>query len=86
MTTPGPNGITAEEQLEELREAVLNDWVIVTSHSTDALRAMQSTVSWRITRPLRTFRTYTSKSKELGVLPAGRLAAALIARKLGGRG
>lgn len=75
-----------EQQLRELRDAVLNDWILVTSHSTNAIRAMQSTFSWRVTRPLRTVRTLSSKAQEVGLVPAGQLAAGMIARKLrGGR-
>jgi hypothetical protein len=76
----------AERQLSELRDAVLDDWILITSHSTDALRAMQSTVSWRVTRPLRVVRTYSYKSREIGLASTGRLAAHALASKLGRRG
>jgi hypothetical protein len=73
---------TTEQQLVELRDAVLDDWILVTSHSTDALRAMQASLSWRVTRPLRVFRTFSFKAREIGVVPTGRLAAHAIASRL----
>ena len=81
--TPEPS---AEQQLEELRDAVLDDWILVTSHATDAIRSMQATVSWRVTRPLRTFRVLSYKAKDIGLVPTGQLAAVAIARRLRGRG
>lgn len=82
---PTTGQLTAEQQLTELRDAVLGDWILVTSHSTDALRAIHSTVSWRVTKPLRAFRRFSIKANEVGVVPAGRLAAEIVARRLGAR-
>lgn len=76
---------TAEEELAQLREAVLDDWLTVTSDVTDALRDIQQTVSWRVTKPLRAARTFSNKVKEVGVLPASRLAAVEVARRAGRR-
>lgn len=73
----------AEVELVELREAVLEDWIFVTSRVSGALRAMQHTVSWRITRPLRVFRRFSYRAREIGVVDAGQLAAVALARKLG---
>jgi hypothetical protein len=72
----------AERDLDELRDAVLDDWLTVTSNVTDALQAIQQTVSWRVTRPLRTAKLFSNKAKEVGVVPAGRLAAVEVARRL----
>ena len=76
---------SAERDLEELREAVLDDWLTVTSNVSDALRDIQQTVSWRVTRPLRAAKTFSRKAEEVGVVPAGRLAAVEVARRLGRR-
>ncbi|BDZ51513.1 hypothetical protein GCM10025867_37540 [Frondihabitans sucicola] len=74
---------SAEDDLNELREAVLDDWLRVTSSVTDAVREMQSTLSWRITRPLRLVRMVQRKVDEFGVVPAAQLSAAAIAKRLG---
>ncbi|WP_346233420.1 hypothetical protein [Parafrigoribacterium mesophilum] len=73
----------AEAELVELREAVLDDWIFVTSRVSGALRAMQHTLSWRITRPLRVFRKFSYKAREVGVVDAGQLAAVALARRFG---
>jgi len=75
--------LTAEQELEQLRDAVLDDWLLVTSAVTDALRDMQQTLSWRVTRPLRRFRTLQRKVESVGIVPAGQLAAAELARRIG---
>jgi hypothetical protein len=72
---------TPEQELDQLREAVLDDWLIVTSSVTDYLRDMQTTFSWRVTRPLRLVRRYQRRAGEIGVVPAGQLAAVALARK-----
>jgi hypothetical protein len=79
----GSEGVSAEEELEQLRDAVLDDWLLVTSAVTDALRDMQQTLSWRVTRPLRRFRTLQRKVEAVGIVPAGQLAAAELARRIG---
>lgn len=72
-----------EAELDELREAVLDDWLIVTTRNVDAIRAMQRTVSWRITRPLRMMRVMQRRASEVGYLRASQLAAVRVAEKLG---
>lgn len=72
-----------QAELEELREAVLTDWILVTTRNVDALRAMQQSVSWRITRPLRVLRVFQRKASDLGYIRAGQLAAARVAEKVG---
>lgn len=74
-----------EARLNELRDAVLADWVRVTADHAGALRDMQNSLSWRITRPLRLARTYQMKASEAGVLEATRIAAAMVASKVGAR-
>ena len=74
---------TAEAELSELREAVLADWIIVTSRAGITLRAMQATVSWRVTRPLRLFRMFSNHAKETSLADASQLAAVRIASRLG---
>jgi len=77
-------------ELEELREAVLEDWLLVTTRNVDVIRklqgtvrAMQRTVSWRVTRPLRLFRSFQFKATEIGYFRAGQLAAVRVAEKFG---
>ncbi len=70
-------------ELDELREAVLEDWILVTTRNVDAIRAMQRTVSWRVTRPLRIFRVFQRKASEVGYVRAGQLAAVRVAEMLG---
>ncbi len=86
MSVPEPDRLdasSAESDLRELREAVLDDWLRVTSSVTDAVTEIQSTVSWRVTRPLRLTRMMQRKVSEIGVVPASRLAAVALAKRLG---
>ena len=73
----------AEAELAELREAVLDDWIIVTSSLGNTLTAMQNTLSWRITKPLRLCRKFGKKVNQVGLADAGQLAAVAVARKIG---
>jgi hypothetical protein len=77
-------------ELDELREAVLEDWIVITTRNVDAIRAMQgsirameSTLSWRVTRPLRLFRSVQLRASQIGYVRASQLAAARLAEKLG---
>lgn len=70
-------------ELDELREAVLEDWIVVTTRNFEAIREMQHTVSWRVTRPLRVFRVFQRKAFEIGYARATQLAAQRVAAKLG---
>lgn len=71
-----------EAELTELRDAVLEDWVLVASHATDALRSIQSTVSWRVTKPLRATKIFQNKVEEVGATRAAQIAAAQVAARL----
>jgi hypothetical protein len=73
----------AEAELVELRQAVLEDWILVTSRAGQTQRAMERTLSWRITRPLRLVRIFSAKAKEIGLPEASQLAAVTLARRLG---
>lgn len=77
-----PDGGSPEAELVELRAAVLDDWLIVTSSVTDYLRDMTMTFSWRVTRPLRMARKYQRKAAEIGYVPASQLAAVALARRV----
>lgn len=70
-------------ELEELREAVLEDWILMTTRNVDAIRAIQRTFSWRVTRPLRVFRVFQRKASDVGYIRASQLAAGRVAEKLG---
>lgn len=78
-----PASTTADSDLQELREAVLDDWLVVTTSVTGALHDIQQTVSWKVTRPLRLGRLLQRKVSEVGAVPASQLAAAALARRLG---
>lgn len=73
----------SEAELAELRDAVLDDWLVVTTSVTGALHDIQQTVSWKVTKPLRLGRLLQKKVGEVGVVPASQLAAAAVARRLG---
>lgn len=79
------DGDRVQRDLDELREAVLDDWLVITSSGGDALSALQNSVSWRITRPLRMFRRFEKKMREVGFVPAAQLTAVSLARRLGER-
>jgi phage gp36-like protein len=72
-----------DADLAELREAVLDDWLRVTSSVTDAVTEIENTLSWRVTRPLRLARILQRKVGEVGVIPASQLAATAVAKRLG---
>ncbi len=75
--------VKLKAELDELREAVLDDWILVTTRNVDAIRAMQRTVSWRVTRPLRIFRGFQRRAADIGYVTASQLAAVRVAEKLG---
>ena len=74
---------SADDDLAELRQAVLDDWIIVTTRTSVVLENVTNTVSWRVTKPLRMVRRFQGSAKELGLVAAADLAAASIARRLG---
>ncbi len=76
---------SAEAQLEQLREAVLDDWVIVIDRVTRTQREMENTVSWRVTKPLRLIRLFQRKAADVGTLAAARIAADSLRNRWGSR-
>ncbi len=74
---------TAEDDLAELRQAVLDDWIVVTTRTAQELQDIQKTVSWRVTRPLRLVRRFQGTAREIGYGAALDLAAGAVARRLG---
>lgn len=75
----------AEKELRELREAVLDDWLVVTMRTAGALAAFQRTFSWRVTRPLRLMRRFQMVARDNGIAAATDLTAVAVARRLGRR-
>jgi hypothetical protein len=73
---------SADDDLVELQQAVLDDWILVTTHAVAALDAIKQTVSWRVTAPLRLARRFGSAANEIGVTAAAELAAVAVARRL----
>lgn len=65
---------------------MLEDWIVVTTRSSTAVAAMQQTLSWRITRPLRLVRRFGKVSEDIGLANAVNLAAVSVARRVGRRG
>jgi hypothetical protein len=76
---------TAERELAELRDAVLEDWLHAVQAVSGEVREMERSLSWRITKPLRLARVLGRKTKEVGVVPAAQLAAVELARRVGHR-
>jgi hypothetical protein len=74
---------SADDDLAELRQAVLDDWIIVTTRTSAVLEDITNTVSWRVTKPLRIVRRFQASANELGLVAATDLAAASVARRLG---
>lgn len=74
--------VELERELSELQDAVLSDWVTVASHATDALRAMEGTLSWRVTKPLRVVRVLQTKVVQVGPSRAVQIASAQLASRL----
>ena len=73
----------ARMQLEELRQAVLDDWIAVTTRAAGAIEEMQSTVSWRLTKPLRLVKRFQRATQADGLRVAVDLVAVSVARRLG---
>lgn len=74
---------TAEDDLAELRQAVLDDWIVVTTRTAQELQDIKKTVSWRVTKPLRLVRRFQGSAREIGLGAAVDLAAGAVARRLG---
>jgi len=82
----------AEAEIERLRRSndalmnqSLNTWLVVVSDEARALSQVYSTVSWRITRPLRVARTVQTKVREVGVTETAAVVAATVKRRLATR-
>jgi hypothetical protein len=73
---------SSELELRALRDAILNDWIVVTVRSSAALAAMQRSLSWRVTKPLRLIRTLDNVARDRGAGPALESAAVVLARRL----
>lgn len=73
----------ARRDYDELRQAVLDDWIVITTRTAGRVDAMTRTLSWRITAPLRLARVFQRTAKEQGFDVARDLTAAAIARRLG---
>jgi hypothetical protein len=73
----------ARAELEELRQAVLDDWIVVTTRTVGVIEAMQATLSWRVTKPLRLAKRFQLAAQSDGLGVAIDLAAVAVARRLG---
>lgn len=73
---------SASSDLDELRDAVLDDWIVMTTMTAGALAQFQATLSWRITRPLRLIRRYQTVAQREGLMSATRLSAVAVAERL----
>lgn len=72
----------AERELEELRRAVLEDWLVLTDETAGELVRMRATLSWRVTAPLRSVARFRTGVANHGLAQATRLSAVEIARRL----
>lgn len=71
------------DDLAELRQAVLDDWIVVTTRTAAVLTDITNTFSWRVTKPLRMVRRFQVTASEIGLAAATDLAAGAVARRLG---
>jgi hypothetical protein len=74
---------TARQEYDELRQAVLDDWIVITTRTAGRVDEMKRTLSWRITAPLRLARVFQLTAREEGLSVARDLTAAAIARRFG---
>lgn len=81
---------TAQAEIDELRRTndalanqSLNTWLVVVSDEARALSQVYSTLSWRITKPLRMARQVQVKVKEVGVSETAAVVSASVRRRLG---
>jgi hypothetical protein len=73
----------------KLKKASLEDWVRVAGSEvavSSLLHNMQSSLSWRITKPLRAVRTVQRKAAKVGYLRALRMSGGYLRRIRGNRG
>lgn len=82
----------AESQIEQLKAAndalmneSLNSWLTVVGDESRILGEVYSTLSWRITRPLRLVRQVQRKVAEVGAAETTSLVAARVKQRLGRR-
>jgi hypothetical protein len=74
-----------QRELDDRSNEDVRTWLKVVGEETRMLARMTSTLSWRITRPLRLARTVQIKMKEIGLVRTSQLAVADLRRRYAGR-
>jgi hypothetical protein len=70
---------------DALMNQSLNTWLAVVGDEARALALVYSTLSWRVTRPLRLARQLQIKAKEVGISETASVVAARLKRRSGSR-
>lgn len=71
------------EELAELRQAVLDDWIAITTQTAWAVAEIKNSTSWRITKPLRMIKRFQGAMRDDGFSVATNLAISAVTRRLG---
>jgi hypothetical protein len=75
-------------QNRQLRERTLDRWIIVAKSDASmwvTLRAMQSSFSWRVTKPLRVVRSIQVRAARIGYIRAVSMSGGYLRRAVGNR-
>lgn len=70
--------------LDARANAEVASWLTIVADESRALREIQQTLSWRITKPLRLVRKVQKKANEVGVYQVSQLAVADLRRRFRG--
>lgn len=71
-------------QLDARANIEVASWLTIVADESRALRDIQQTLSWRITKPLRLVRKVQKKTTEVGVVAVSQLAVADLRRRFRG--
>ncbi len=76
------------QENEQLRQRTLEDWVRVATSEASVpalVHQMEASLSWRVTKPLRTIRSVQLKAAQVGYLRALSMSRGYLRRALGNR-
>jgi hypothetical protein len=71
-------------ELDARANTEVASWLTIVADESRALREIQQTLSWRITKPLRLVRKVQKKTTEVGVVAVSQLAVADLRRRFRG--
>jgi hypothetical protein len=69
-----------QREVDELSTVALTRWLVAAHHQTSEAEFAQ-TLSWRVTKPLRTARTVQLKVAEVGVVQTARVVVATVQKR-----